>query len=89
MVNATLETIEERLSALEQEVRQVKARLEPKPLPQTNPWLDHVYGAFKDDPLFEQAVRYGREWREAQNAEEEDDVSDGHGQHDSAGTGKP
>ncbi len=81
MANATRETFEERLSALERDMAQVKERLEPENAQQQNPWLDLVFGAFKDDPLFEEAVRYGREWRESQNApaDEEDDVPDGHG----------
>ena len=81
MTTRTLETFEERLTTLEQEMTRVKKRLESQNARQTNPWLDHVYGAFKDDPLFEEAVKYGREWRESQNGmdDEEDDVSDGHG----------
>ena len=73
-------TVEERLTALEREMIQVKERLESQHNQPSNPWLDHVYGAFKDDPLFEEAVRYGREWRETQNRidAEEDNVSDGH-----------
>lgn len=81
MTTEALETFEERLTTLEREMTRVKARLEPENPQLPNPWLDHVYGAFKDDPLFEEAVRYGREWRESQNAEEDeaDDVPVGHG----------
>ena len=81
MPTGTLETFEERLALLEQEMTRVKARLNPENTQKANPWLDHVYGAFKDDPLFEEAVKYGREWRESQNRmdEEEDDAPDGHG----------
>lgn len=50
-------TVEQRLSALEQEMAQVKERLEPENARQPNPWTDHVFGAFKDDPLFEEALR--------------------------------
>jgi len=80
MVTGTLETIEERLTTLEQEMSRVKERLESQNARPINPWLDDVYGAFKDDPLFEEAVKYGREWRESQNRmdDEADDVSDGH-----------
>src|SRR5205814_8862624 len=28
-------------------------------------WLDEWFGVFKDSPAFEEAVRYGREWRES------------------------
>ena len=81
MTTGALEIMEERLTTLEQEMSQVKARLERENNQQENPWLTHVYGAFKDDPLFEEAVRYGREWRESQNVAENeaDDVSHGHG----------
>lgn len=76
-----IETLEERLEILEREMTQVKARLEPQDSSKANPWLTHVYGAFKNDPLFEESVRYGREWRESQNggSDEEDNVPDGHG----------
>ena len=70
------ETVEQRLSTLEQEMRRVKERIEPENTMTANPWLDHVFGAFKDDPLFEEAVRYGREWREAQREDYDDDASD-------------
>lgn len=81
MPTGTLETLEKRLTILEREMTQVKERLESQQARQPNPWLEYVYGAFKDDPLFEQAVRYGREWRESQNRidDEEEDVSAGHG----------
>ena len=68
MTTEALETFEERLTTLKREMNRVKARLEPETVQPLNPWLDHVCGAFKDDPLFEEAVKYGREWRESQNA---------------------
>ena len=81
MAAGTLETLEQRMTAMEQEIMQVKKRLLPENTVTANPWLDHVFGAFKDDPLFEEAVRYGREWREAQGEDNNPDaetVSDGH-----------
>lgn len=81
MPTGTLETLEQRLTALEREMIQVKEQLEAQQAQQPNPWLDYVYGAFKDDPLFEQAVQYGREWRESQDGldGEEEDGPAGHG----------
>ena len=81
MTTETWETFEERLTTLEQEMNRVKARLEPETVQPPNPWLDHVYGAFKDDPLFDEAIKHGREWRESQNTEENeaDDVPVAHG----------
>ena len=55
--------IESRVSALEAEVAQLKERLE-KAAPQAD-WLDEIYGAFADDPHFEEAMRLGREYRES------------------------
>jgi hypothetical protein len=59
-------TLEERLAVVDAELVQLKQRLDQNILPMTNPWLDQIFGVFKNDPLFEEAVRCGREWREAQ-----------------------
>jgi hypothetical protein len=69
-------TVEERLTAVEAEVARLKARLLQE-AEQPVPWWEEISGVFKDDPLFEEAVRYGREWREAQRMQddEETDVS--------------
>jgi hypothetical protein len=73
-------TLEERLTVVEEELAQLKKRLEPDAAPRTNPWLDQVFGVFQDDPLFEEAVRYGRAWRESQRMEHDEgaDASSGH-----------
>ena len=55
--------IESRVAALEAEVAQLKERLE-KAAPRVD-WLDEIYGAFADDPDFEEAMRLGREYRES------------------------
>lgn len=68
-------TVEQRLSALEQEFAQLKQRFETDNVPPTNPWVDQVWGAFENDPLFEEAVRYGREWRESQNGMDDAGIS--------------
>ncbi|MCI0490665.1 MAG: hypothetical protein L0229_29075 [Blastocatellia bacterium] len=56
--------IERRVAALEAEVAQMKEQLE-KAIPQKGDWLDDIYGAFADDPHFEEAMRLGREYRES------------------------
>ena len=60
-------TIEERLSALEIEVTRLKqgasvdgATSNPIPL-----WWEEIRGRFKDDSAYEEAMRYGREYRES------------------------
>ncbi|MEW6209638.1 MAG: hypothetical protein AB1631_14820 [Acidobacteriota bacterium] len=42
----------------------MKAQLE-KSAPSQKDWLDEIYGAFADDPHFEEAMRLGREYRES------------------------
>jgi hypothetical protein len=50
--------IELRIAALEQELAQMKAGM-----PQKQPWWVEMSGSGADNPLFEDAVRYGQEWR--------------------------
>ncbi|WP_395144079.1 hypothetical protein [Armatimonas sp.] len=63
------QTIEERVTLLEREMQKLRR-------PQTvvdsgmdtgnNRWVNTIFGAFKDDPLFEEAVKAGEEYRKAQ-----------------------
>ena len=54
-----------RIEALEEEVARLKALVEGKEKPK-DPWLETVWGAFANDPAFEEAMRLGREYRESQ-----------------------
>jgi hypothetical protein len=56
--------LELRVMALEAEMTQVKKQLE-KAIGSQEDWLDAVYGAFANDPHFEEAMRLGREYRES------------------------
>ena len=56
-------SVENRLSLLEEEVKELKSRLPIVSAFEPNPWIQQIYDAFKDDLLFEEAVRYGIEWR--------------------------
>jgi hypothetical protein len=58
-------TLEERMTHLEQEFEQVKKRLPEAPATPKS-WLDQVFGSFKDDPIYEEAMRLGREFRNSQ-----------------------
>ena len=66
--------VEERLSRLEAEVAQLKTKMSPT---QENPipWWQQISGVFKDDPLFDEAECLGREWREAQRMEYDEDTN--------------
>jgi len=55
-------SLEARVAALESESRLVKEQLMPRGKT-GDPWWDDVWGAFADDPAFEEAIRLGRKWR--------------------------
>jgi hypothetical protein len=58
----TIQELEQRLRTVEAELQLLKAQVAPKS------WLD-LYGAYADDPTFEEAMRLGREERERINRE--------------------
>jgi hypothetical protein len=57
-------TLEERVATLEQELKHVKDQLASQKPPKD--WLD-TFGAFANDPGFDEMVREGRAYREAEN----------------------
>jgi hypothetical protein len=56
--------LERRVRALEGEVAKLKQRLTAAPHAQL-PWWERVYGAFENDPAYDEAMRLGREYRES------------------------
>ena len=54
--------LEQRVTQLEKELRQVKAQLGAR---RQVPWYRQILGEFKDDPVFDEIVRMGRQIREA------------------------
>ncbi len=56
--------LEVRVAALEAELARVKKQLE-KSGASKGDWLDAIYGAFDNDPIYEEAMRLGREYRES------------------------
>ncbi len=62
------QTLEKRVEQLEKKVAELSAK-PTSSSPPKNPW--RTYGAFKDDPDFDEAVRLGREYREQQTYEKE------------------
>jgi hypothetical protein len=57
-------TIEERVTNLEQEVAELKRCSSEKPA--EAPWWEKIRGTFKDDPIYDEAMELGREWRASQ-----------------------
>lgn len=65
------QTIEERLAAVETELQQLKQEKEQnKQQDKAIPWWAQIRGQFKDDPMYDEAMRLGREWRESKDADE-------------------
>lgn len=56
--------IELRLTALEAQVKQLTQQLAVVVAPD-KPWWQEIYGTFAEDPLHEEAMRLGREYRES------------------------
>ena len=59
-------TLEDRMTAMEQELEQLKQQLQADLPRNIEPGWKQIVGVFKDCPEFEEAVRLGREWRESQ-----------------------
>lgn len=64
--------LEERLTRLEAEVDALK-RERAAPSSVKMPWWEEVRGTFKDNPAYVEAMRLGREWRQAQRIEAAED----------------
>ncbi len=64
---STKETVEERLAALEREVRDLRKRVESGQ--QSKDWRSQVYGSLKNVPEFDQVLRLGREMRQGDQDE--------------------
>jgi hypothetical protein len=56
--------LEARIAALEAEVGRLRAIVEQAPGVEEPAWKK-IVGLFEDDPLFEEAMRLGREYRES------------------------
>ena len=71
------ETVEERLETLETRLDTLQRRMEER-LPQSPNKVKRgwqaIVGTFADDPLYEEAMRLGREWRESLHDETDGEV---------------
>lgn len=61
----TTAQVELRLTALEQEVARLKAQIAVSPS-RGNNWVEKIAGSFANDPVFDDAMRLGRQWRLSQ-----------------------
>jgi hypothetical protein len=57
-------TVEERVATLEQEVARLHAKVIASPA-LDEPWIDRIYGAFRGNRVFKEAMELGRKYRES------------------------
>lgn len=69
----SIEALEERITALEIQVKQLKQISDPNAADEV-PWWEKIRGQFKDDPIYEEAMRLGREYRESLRPKEEGEL---------------
>jgi hypothetical protein len=69
-------SLEDRITALEAEVEQLKKQLADKQPDDAVPWWKERFGAFKDDPLYDEAARLGAEYRRSQPLACDIDIND-------------
>ena len=58
------QNLEARVTWLETELAQIKQILSESQ-PSQKPWWLNIVGSFESDPTFDEAVRFGREWRKS------------------------
>lgn len=55
--------LEERVMALEEELARLKTKVEAVVAPE--PWWETIAGSFENDPIYEKAMKLGRQYRES------------------------
>jgi hypothetical protein len=66
-------SLEERVAALEAEVARLKQERESAAEAQ-KPWWEEIRGTFKNDPIYTEAMRLGREYRESLRPKDDEDA---------------
>jgi hypothetical protein len=61
MASSTLQ-LEQRVAAVETEVTKLKRQMEA--LQTTQPWWEQIAGTFQHDPMYEEAMKLGRQYRQ-------------------------
>ena len=65
-------SIEERLTAVEKELAELKQQLAKEKSPTAAPRWEKIFGAFANSEGFEEAARLGREYRESLRPKDEE-----------------
>jgi hypothetical protein len=70
-------SLEERVTTLEAEVAQLK-RAQQSTMQTSSPWWAQRFGAFQNDPMYDEAMRLGAAYRQSQPTSEDEHVPVGH-----------
>ncbi|HZT42399.1 MAG TPA: hypothetical protein VFA07_09415 [Chthonomonadaceae bacterium] len=68
-------SIEERLTAIEKELEQIKQQLETNPSQTNAPWWEQIFGTFANSEAYDEAMRLGHEYRVSLRPKDDEDVS--------------
>jgi hypothetical protein len=66
-------SLEERVALLEAEVARLKKERECVEAP-NKPWWKEIWGTYKDDPHYAEAMRLGREYRESLRPKDDEEA---------------
>jgi hypothetical protein len=67
-------SVEERLTAIEKELAQLKQQLAKDKTEPAIPWWEKIFGTFADSEGYEEAMRLGREYRESLRPKDDEEV---------------
>ena len=65
--------LDARVNSVEIEIERLKQQLETEKARDPIPWYDKIFGTFKDDPEYDEAMRLGREYRLSQRPDYENE----------------
>ena len=63
-ISMTLSALEKRVAALEAELVAIREKIEGAVM--FRPWWERIAGTFAHDPIYEEAMKLGRKYRESQ-----------------------
>jgi hypothetical protein len=63
-MKSTTAQLERRVAALEEEMARLKSQVGQTDA--SKPWWERIAGSFKDDPVYEKAMKLGRQYRRSQ-----------------------
>jgi len=63
------------VAALETDVAHLKTKVAQEESRGDLPWWEQIFGAFEDDPLFEEAMALGRAYRESLRPRDDEEIA--------------